>query len=439
MPEVTVAYDPRSIFMPFHTRTQRWAVVVAHRRCGKTVATINDIVSHALYSEKVRARFGYIAPYYSQAKQIAWDYLVEYTKEIATKVSISSLSVDLFNGARITLYGADNPDAFRGLYFDGVVIDEYGDCRPNLWTEIIRPALADRRGWATFIGTPNGLNHFYDIWQFALAHPDRWYTEALPQSKTNILDADEVEEMRSMMEEDEFDQEIECSFMAATRGAYYSRELKRTLIGSFPVDPSRPCHYVFDLGYTDSTAIWRWQEHPDAIELSLAYEQDSRPIQYYIDWLHSQRTAGITPGEVWLPHDALAKTLQTGRSIVEQFISGGIRPKIVAKLDLLDGIQAARQIFPKLAFDKEGCKDGLLALHSYRRTWNADRNEYSAKPLHDWSSNFADSFRYFALVAKLEDPSKTALIPAKDFARPLYGFTLDEAWKCGPSENNSWH
>jgi hypothetical protein len=196
---------------------------------------------------------------------------------------------------------------------------------------------------------------------------------------------------------------------------------------------------VFDLGYTDSTAIWRWQEYPDAIELSLSYEQDSRPIQYYIDWLHSQRTAGITPGEVWLPHDALAKTLQTGRSIVEQFISGGIRPKIVAKLDLLDGIQAARQIFPKLAFDKEGCKDGLLALHSYRRTWNADRNEYSAKPLHDWSSNFADSFRYFALVAKLEDPSKTALIPAKDFARPLYGFTLDEAWKCGPSENNSWH
>lgn len=123
--------------MPLHTRKQRWAVVVAHRRAGKTVATLNDLVSMALYTEKERARYAYIAPFYSQAKQIAWDYLVHYTASVAVKVSISSLSIDLFNGARITLYGADNPDALRGVYFDGVVIDEYGDCKPSLWTEII--------------------------------------------------------------------------------------------------------------------------------------------------------------------------------------------------------------------------------------------------------------------------------------------------------------
>ena len=437
MPEVSVPYEPRPQFMPLHTRKQRWAVCVAHRRCGKTVGTLNDLISMALYTDKERARYAYIAPFYSQAKQIAWDYLVHYTSSVAVKVSISSLSVDLFNGARITLYGADNPDSFRGLYFDGVVIDEYGDCKPNLWTEIIRPALSDRRGWATFIGTPNGLNHFYDIWEFAKAHPDDWFTLRLPQSATHILDADEVQEMRALMSEDEFEQEIECSFMAATRGAFYSNELKKAHIGSYPLDPSRPANYVFDLGYTDSTAIWRWTEYPDAIEVNLSYEQDNRSIQYYIDWLHAQRTAGITIGDVWLPHDAMAKTLQTGRSIVEQFLSGGIRPKVVAKLDLLDGIQAARMLFPSIFFDEQGCKDGLLALRSYRRIWNAERNEYGAKPVHDWSSNYADAFRYLALVAKCREDNFPAA--PRPHAREInYGFCLDDLWKTR-SDDRGWH
>lgn len=439
MPEVSTSYEPRSVFMPMHTRQQRWAVIVAHRRCGKTVATINDIVSMAMYTTKERARYGYIAPFYSMAKQIAWDYLVEFTKDVAVKTSVSSLSVDLFNGARITLYGADNPDALRGLYFDGIVLDEYGMCRPNLWSEILRPTLSDRRGWCTFIGTPNGLNHFYDMAEHAKAHDD-WLFMSLPYDETGILDENEVEDMRSLMDEDEFEQELLCSFQAATRGAFYGREMKNALVGDFPVDPSRKCNYVFDLGFTDSTAIWRWQEHPDSLEVNGAWEWDGRSIDFYIDWLHSQREAGIHPGEVYLPHDALAKTLQTGRSIVEQFISGGIRPKIVPKLDILDGVQAVRKIFPQCAFDEAGCKDGMLALRSYRRIWIAERKEYSEKPYHDWASNFADAFRYFALIAKLEDPSKSALTTeARPFARPVYGFTLDEAWKCGPSTDSNWH
>lgn len=437
MSELTTTYTPRPIFMPFHERLQRWAVVVAHRRFGKTVGTINDAVSMAVYTQKQRARYGYIAPFYSMAKQIAWDYLVEYTADYAEKVSVSSLSVDLFNGARISLYGADNPDSMRGLYFDGVVLDEYGMMKPNLWTEIIRPTLADRQGWATFIGTPAGLNHFYDIREHARAHPDTWFYLELPYTLTGVLPEEEIEQMRALMDEDEFERELMCSFSAATRGAIYGREMKKAQIGDFPVDMKVPCNYVFDLGYTDTTAVWRWQEYEDAIEANLAFEQDGQAITYWINWLHEQRMAGFVIGDVWLPHDALAKSLQTGRSIVEQFLSNGIRPKIVPKLDLLDGIQATRLMLPDITFDEVGCKDGILALRSYRKTWNAEKKEYSQKPLHDWASNFSDSFRYLCLVAK-KAPKQASKRTTPHARTAHYGFTMDEAWKCPPPREEAW-
>lgn len=132
-------YAPRDVFEDFHERTERWAVIVAHRRCGKTVSCINDIIFRALNEGKENAQYAYVAPYYSQAKNIAWDYLQRYAQPALSKANQSELWVELHNGARIKLFGADNPDALRGLYLDGVVLDEYADMRPRMWGEIIRP------------------------------------------------------------------------------------------------------------------------------------------------------------------------------------------------------------------------------------------------------------------------------------------------------------
>ena len=277
---VTIPYEPRAQFLPFHGRNQRWACLVCHRRAGKTVATVNDLITKALYSQKERSRYAYIAPFYSQAKQIAWDYLKHYAKEVAIKTSESALSVDLFNGARITLYGADNPDAFRGLYFDGVAVDEYGNCRPNLWSEILRPALADRQGWALFIGTPNGPNHFYDVWEEAGAN-EKWYRFMLKASESGIIPKEELDEMKSSMPIDEWESEMECSWFAAVKGSYYGTEIQKARIGDFPSVPNVESHYVFDLGYTDTTAVWRWQEFPDHILNTLAAEWSARSIDLY--------------------------------------------------------------------------------------------------------------------------------------------------------------
>jgi len=428
---VTIPYEPRAQFLPFHGRNQRWACLVCHRRAGKTVATVNDLITKALYSQKERSRYAYIAPFYSQAKQIAWDYLKHYAKEVAIKTSESALSVDLFNGARITLYGADNPDAFRGLYFDGVAVDEYGNCRPNLWSEILRPALADRQGWALFIGTPNGPNHFYDVWEEAGAN-EKWYHFMLKASESGIIPKEELDEMKSSMPIDEWESEMECSWFAAVKGSYYGTEIQKARIGDFTSVPEVESHYVFDLGYTDTTAVWRWQEFPDHILNTLAAEWSARSIDFYINWLHAQREAGFRIGNVWLPHDARAKSLQTGRSIVEQFLTNGVRPRLVPTLSIQDGVSAARMMFKHQVFDESGCYEGLKALKSYKREFDEEKKAFRDKPLHDWSSNFADSYRYKSLVERMQKV-KPAIEPAKPFAVPLhYSFTMDQAWKCAP-------
>ncbi len=205
-------YKPRDVFLDFHDRQQRWAVIIAHRRAGKTVACINDILWRALTETKENARYAYIAPYYAQAKSIAFDYLMQFSEPARVKHNISELWVELFNGARIRLFGADNPDALRGLYLDGVVLDEYADMKPKIWGEVIRPLLADRQGWATFIGTPKGHNTFYDIYQYATINKNEWYSSVLRASQTQLILQAELDDALKSMSIDQYQQEFECAF-----------------------------------------------------------------------------------------------------------------------------------------------------------------------------------------------------------------------------------
>ena len=166
--EISTGYEPRQPQKEIHkaVKDNRWTVAVAHRRMGKTVAAINQLIHSALKCDKKNPQFAYISPTYGQAKRIAWQYLVDYTRPLGGSANVSELRVD-FMGRRISLYGADNPDALRGIYLDGCVIDEYGDVHPSLFTEVIRPALSDRLGWCLFIGTPKGSNHFKEMRDFA--------------------------------------------------------------------------------------------------------------------------------------------------------------------------------------------------------------------------------------------------------------------------------
>jgi hypothetical protein len=307
------------------------------------------------------------------------------------KISEGELSLTYFNDCKLTLYGADNPDAFRGQYFDGVVMDEYGMMKPSTWSEVILPTLVDRRGWATFIGTPNGPNHFRQLVRSALLDGGgRWFYENHPVSETHLIAEEELSEMKKLMLPEEYAQEMECSFEASARGAFYSVEIMAAesagRIGNLLVNPGFPIHFIYDLGFRDDTATICFQEALDGYPIIHAEADSLRPIAHYIKRIDEICLQYDCPrGEVWLPHDAKAKTLQTGRSIVEQFLAAGIRPRLVPMLDVIDGIAAARLLFKEIYFREISTRDLVEALKTYRRAWNEDTQSFSNQPIHDWS------------------------------------------------------
>lgn len=405
-PRQVALYEPRDAFRAFHLRHQRWAVLVAHRRAGKTVACIAELVTRALATPKPNARYAYIAPYREQAKTVAWQYLKDMAEPVTDDPEgdfrESELSVKLYNGSQIRLYGADNPNALRGLYLDGVVLDEFADMRPELWRTVIRPALSDRRGWAVFIGTPRGRNEFWQIFDNATRDPD-WFSVRLKASETGILPADELADARKAMTANAFEQEYECSFDAAIIGAIFAKELlaarAREQIGQVTYDPQRLVFTAWDIGYGDSTAIWFWQQNKGEIRVIDYYEASGEPITSYMQVLSAR---GYKYDTLWMPHDAENKSIVSGQSVCDILRKGGYRVRMVPKLSLEDGINAARLHFGRVAIDEKRCAAGLEALQHYRWGWNDRLDEPKPSPVHDWSSHGSDAWRYMALACKAD-------------------------------------
>lgn len=445
-------YKPRPYFRDFHLRRHRWAVLVAHRRAGKTVSVVNDIIEKASYNTRENPRYAYVAPLLRQAKDIAWQYVKDYAAPFNPRINESGLYVELSalpNKPRITLYGADNPDSFRGMYFDGVALDEFGNMRGSVFQEILLPALIDRRGWAVFMGTPNGPNHFRDMYYSAL-EDDSWFVNFLPITKTNALSESDVAMMKKMMDEEQFAQEMLCSFEASVRGAIYARQMElveqEQRIGDYPVDRALPVHLVMDLGHTDDTTMGFFQQKFDGNVMVHAHHDSLKPIKHYIKYLRdyvSQHRVKL--GTVWLPHDAKAKTLQTGRAIIDHFRDVRIRPRIVPRLELLDGIAATRAGFPTWWFNAPETKDLILALKSYHRKYDEERKIFLSEPVHDWSSHYADMFRYANVVTgKVMEgdtpPGPHSSIVAQAAGRVAnYGFSLNDIWDTAPSRGQPYY
>lgn len=404
---IELPYAPRRAFSPFHARTQRWGCLVAHRRAGKTVAAINDVVRAAITARGHLPQFAYIAPYRGQAKAVAWDYLKFYSQPIAAASNEAELQVDLVNGARVRLFGADNADAMRGLGFDGVLLDEYGDFRPSVWGNVIRPTLSDRQGWAVFMGTPKGKNQFWEIFDTSQRSRGEWFSMTLPASKSGLLPAGELAAARAQLSKDQYEQEYECSFEAAILGAIWGQEMREAAdagrIRDVEYDPILPVHTAWDLGLRDDTAIWFYQVVRDEIHVIDFLAISGASIEDICD-LVTERPYRY--GRHYLPHDARAKTLAAnGRSIVEQVAAllGGIgKLSIVPDIGVEDGIQAARAMFHRVWFDAGKCREGIEALRQYQREYDEDKKAYRKTPRHDWSSHPSDAFRMLAVAWRKE-------------------------------------
>lgn len=401
MEVINVPYSPRSVFRPFHNRDKRWSVLVCHRRAGKTVACINDLIRAAITCEKENGRFAYIAPQYAQAKDIAWNYMKQYTGAIpGVSYNESELRVDFaHNGSRIRLYGTENENRLRGLYLDGCILDEYADISPTVFDLIIRPMLSDRKGWAVFIGTPAGHNAFYDKWNEALANTEDFYSVMLKASKTGIIDPDELEALKKEMSEDAFEQEYECSFEAAIKGAIFGKEMKaledKGSITNVPYDPISEVWTAWDLGIADQTSIWFAQQVGREVRIIDFYTSSGVGIDHYVKVL---REKPYIYGKHILPHDSEKSELGSGASVIEILRSLGVRnTKVARKTTLEDGIAKARLFLPKCVFDRKNCAFGIEALKLYRYHYDEKARVQSRKPLHDWASHPADALRYLAV------------------------------------------
>ncbi|MGZ3283958.1 MAG: hypothetical protein ACXU9A_14980 [Xanthobacteraceae bacterium] len=375
---------------------------MTHRRAGKTVACIHDLQRQAVRCPRVRPRFAYLSPFLRQSKAVAWDYLraaMSAARVAGATAHESELRVDYPGGAQVRLYGADNPDAMRGVYFDGIVLDEYADMDPRVWSEIIRPALADRRGWAVFIGTPRGRNAFFELWRRSQTE-EGWFSMMLKASQSGLIPDSELELARRDLTEEQYAQEFECSFDAAVVGAYYGKLMARAeaerRVAGVPYDPSALVWTSWDLGIRDATAIWFAQVIGREIRIIDYYEASGVDLGHYVREINARPYAYA--GHI-VPHDAQAKELGTGKSRLEVMESLGLRPITLAALHRVeDGINAVRMFIPKCWFDAKKCARGIDALKLYRAEYDDKLQALRPQPVHDWTSHAADSFRYLALT-----------------------------------------
>lgn len=403
--DIIIPYAPRPLQRQVHNSLKRFSVLVCHRRWGKTVCAINHIIKSIGECKHPNPRFAYIAPLFNQAKTVAWDYAKFFTASIpGVKVNEAELRIDLPGGARISLYGADNPDRLRGLYFDGVVLDEYADMSPRLWSEVIRPALSDRTGWALFIGTPKGRNQFWEVYDNALKDKD-WYAAMFKASETSILPQNELEAALKDMGDDRYAQEFECSFQAALVGSYYGKEISmletKRRITSVPHDPALKVFTGWDLGIDDAMVIWFAQACGPEIRLIDYYENSGLGLEHYAKVLKSKP---YQYDQHYLPHDVKVRELGNGRSRMETLKGLGVSVTPLEQSSIEDGINASRLLLAKSWFDKDACKQGLESLRQYQREWDDKRKTFKSKPRHDWTSHAADAFRYLAMGLPTKKP-----------------------------------
>ena len=397
MPNIVIPYKPRELQNFLHKKIDkhRFNVLVLHRRAGKTVMMINHMLRSALMNPLPNSRYAFLSPTFKQGKATAWDYIKTYAGKIpGTKFNESELRCDLPNGARITILGAENDQALRGIFLDGCVFDETQSIKPTIFPEIIRPALADRKGWCVFIGTPKGRNYFYELYEQARENKD-WFSCVFKASDTKILDDEELKAAKEVMSKDLYEQEFECSFQAAITGSYYGHIIeslaKEGRVGDVPYDDNLDVETWWDLGLNDSTSIWFAQRYKGEIRLIDYYENSGFGLDHYIDIIDQK---GYDYSKHIAPHDIKVRELgNMGKSRLESALELGIAFEVAPKVSIEDGIEAVRKQLPNCWFDKNKCKTAIEYLKAYQKRWDDKNQCFRNKPLHNFASHCADSFR----------------------------------------------
>lgn len=397
------------------------AIAIAHRRWGKDEVALH-FAATAL-SERP-ATFWHMLPVQVQGRRAIWEAVNAHTgkrrideafpEEMRETTRENEMMIRFKNGSTWHVVGSDAYDHLVGSPPAGVVYSEWALADPASWG-YLRPILAENDGWALFITTPRGNNHAKTMYDAAADDPT-WYREVSPATATGVFSPAQLEvEKREYMAQfgaDQgralYEQEYLCSFDAAVLGAFYAAELslarEQKRIGIVPIDRMVPVHTAWDLGYTDSTAIWFIQVVGREVRLVDYHEEGGAGLDHYASILDDKRREhhwryadGTNAASHWFPHDVEHHELATGTSRAATLRTLGITPTTVPVAHIMDGINATRRLLARAWIDEKRCQQGLNALQGYQREWDEVNKIFKPKPLHNWTSHGADALRTFAM------------------------------------------
>ncbi len=403
--ELVVPYTPSKHQLEVHEllSTKRFGVVVVHRGWGKTWLAANELIRRAWACQAPQGgKFIYVAPEKLQAKKIVWKELKFFVKDLPHHLNEAELTVTFPNGSSVELAGADNPDRLRGQHPHFVVLDEVAQMPRDVWYEAIFPSLRANKGGALFIGTPKGDNLFKELFE----HGEKskgWFSYMRTIFDTSVATEEEIEDLRMTMPLPKFEQEYLCSFSAAIQGTYFGPiidDAARNLVGTVPWDPSMPIITAWDLGTTDSTAIWftqRDKHDSRVIRVVDYYENAEKDIFHYIQVIKSKP---YTYDHHIMPHDVTQVSWETGRTRLDLLRQHGMTIRVARKVGINEGISMAQTLIYTCRFDMTACKEGLSHLRQYRAKQDRKTGQYLDEPLHDTHSHAADAFRTLATGLK---------------------------------------
>jgi phage terminase large subunit len=395
------------------------AFMVWHRRAGKEKTCWNYLISQAV---RRKGTYWYILPDSKMARRVLWDGM-DYTgfkfidhvpKPLVKGINNTEMKIKLFNGSDIVLLGSHDEDSLRGANPVGCVFSEYAEHSEKAW-QTVAPIFRENEGWVIFNCTPKGTNHAYDLYNTATSMPDTWFAQTLSVRDTKLFTDEQIDQFckEDNLSEDMKQQEYYCSWHRGIDGSYYAKYLQTAKdegrVGNVPYDRQSLVHTAWDLGYGDSTAIVFYQVCGQEIHIIDCYENHGEGLAHYVKVLADRK---YIYGKHYAPHDVESHSMATGLSAKRVASDLGIAfvtlPTLRTRVE--DGIESVRGIFSRIWIDAVKCKPLLKALDHYHKEFDVAHNCYRLKPVHDWSSNFADSLRYLGIATKLYvDESKSGI------------------------------
>lgn len=414
-------FEPRPYQLPFLKALDsgiKRAVCVFHRGAGKDLMALNYLIKRAIEKPGV---YLHCFPNYTQGKRAIWTsvhethegepigYLDHIPPELIKSKNSSEMTIQLINGSVYCVMGLDgrNAQRARGMNPTFVILSEYAYMDPEAWYTL-EPRITQNKGTAVFLSTPNGQNHFYQLYNHAQANPKDYYSSLVGVNDTNCVSIDHIESLRREgVPEDFIQQEYNCSFTRGAEGSYYGKLIQKARdedrITNLPIIPDLPCHSAWDIGIGDSSAIWIFQAlNNGTYNFIHYYENHGEGLQHYINYLNDWKAKkNIIWGRHFVPHDMQNKEFTSGVDRLSSMRDYGYDAIVVPRKSLAEGIQVVRSTIPLSNFDSVGCIHGLKCIDFYHKKYNDALKVYYDEPVHDKWSHGADAFRYACLGIRI--------------------------------------